>query len=184
MWAGVSPEGAAVSAEDDAGLPTGDTEPTAPARAGRPLIDSQAGAGARNPNRRVPWSDSSSGLTLTPQHGGLGTSWQAWASPCPGHLRLSPEAKLPNPSSPAPAEPALPPPPQVTKLEQRVVLGRARGRQPDTTCHVPSAQTLEPRASGGVTTPHPLAGGDVKSCARWAKSWRNLRVTHRRFFNH
>ena len=29
-----------------------------------------------------------------------------------------------------------------------MVPGRAWGRQPRTTCHVPSAQTLEPRASG------------------------------------
>ena len=51
----------------------------------------------------------------TPQQGGLGTSWQAWASSprtCPRHICLSPEAKPPNPSSPA-----LPSPPQVTKLE-------------------------------------------------------------------
>lgn len=55
----------------------------------------------------------------TPQQGGVGTSWQAWASSATphGHLRLSPETKPPNPSSSAPAEPALPSPPQVTKLE-------------------------------------------------------------------
>ena len=54
MWAGVSPEGAAASAEDDTGLPTGDTEPAAPTRAGQPLTDSGAGAGARKPGLTPP----------------------------------------------------------------------------------------------------------------------------------